>query len=205
MNRRDLLKYGLLFGAGLHSMPSFAKYAKVIVVGGGFAGATAAKYIRMLDPSIHVTLIEPKSEYMTCPGSNWVLGGIAEFADVTQNYQHLKNRHGVNIIHDWVKTIEPRSRKVRLKSGAGLFYDRLIVAPGIDFKWEAIEGYSAEVSETIPHAWQAGSQTRTLKKQLMAMDDGGVVVVAPPENPFRCPPGPYERVKTCMDMAQIKV
>lgn len=167
---------------------------RVVVVGGGFGGATCAKYLRRYDDNLDVTLVEPAKQYVTCPGSNWVLGGMREMADITHDYSTLRDTHGVNVIHDWVEAIDADAREVRLKGGERLEYDRLVVSPGIDFRWDAVEGYGAEVSERIPHAWKAGAQTELLQKQLQAMPDGGTFIMVAPPNPFRCPPGPYERV-----------
>ncbi|WP_457673635.1 FCSD flavin-binding domain-containing protein [Thiolapillus sp.] len=165
---------------------------KVVVVGGGIGGATAAKYLRMMDPSIEVTLIEANKDYYTCFMSNEVLGGERSIDSIHFDYSGLKG-HGVNIVHDWVTAIDPDKRVVKTKGGQSFSYDRCIVSPGVDFRWDTIEGYDAKVAEKIPHAWKAGSQTVTLRKQLEAMKDGGTVLIAPPPNPFRCPPGPYER------------
>ncbi len=197
--RRDFLKLtGFATGATLLGNAGIAtgqaKGAKVVVIGGGFGGATAAKYVRWFDPSIEVTLIEPKQHYVTCPGSNWVIGGLKQMTDITRNYEALKTKHGVKIVHDWVSAIDPAARKLRLKGGGELTYDRLIVSPGIDFKMGAIQGYDEAAMEVMPHAWQAGPQTEVLIKQLHAMKDGGVVIVSAPPDPFRCPPGPPERV-----------
>lgn len=165
---------------------------KVVVVGGGPGGATAAKYLRMIDPSIEVTLIEANPNYHTCFMSNEVIASDRSFDSITFDYNGLRRR-GVRVVHDMVTQIDPAARKIVTKGGQTFSYDRAIVSPGIDFKWGAIEGYSAEVAETIPHAWKAGMQTLTLQKQLIDMKDGGTVVIAPPSGAFRCPPGPYER------------
>ncbi|MBA2410896.1 MAG: FAD-dependent oxidoreductase [Gammaproteobacteria bacterium] len=165
---------------------------RVVVIGGGFGGATAAKYVRLFDPWIEVTLVEPKRSYVTCPASNWVLGGLRDLPSITQTYAGLA-RHGVRLIHDTATVIEPGERQIRLKGGAILSYDRLIVSPGIDFRWQAIEGYSAQTRMALPHAWRAGRQTRLLREQLVAMRDGGTVIITAPQTPYRCPPGPYER------------
>lgn len=166
---------------------------KVVVVGGGPGGATAAKYLRMVDPSIEVTLIEANPKYYTCFMSNEVLGGERDLDSITFGYDGLR-RHGVRVVHDMVTQIDPATRKIMTKSGATFSFDRAIVSPGIDFKWGAIEGHSAELAEsTIPHAWKAGPQTVTLHKQLLDMKNGGTVVIATPAGAFRCPPGPYER------------
>lgn len=166
---------------------------RVIVVGGGFGGATCAKYLRKFGPGIKVTLIERDTRFVTCPFSNAVLGGLQDINSITHSYDKLRDKHGVKVIHDTVTTIDPTAKKVTLEGGKRLRYDRLVVSPGIDFRWDKIEGYNAKVSETIPHAWKGGPQTVTLSKQLRAMNNGGVVIIAPPGNPFRCPPGPYER------------
>lgn len=165
---------------------------KVVVVGGGFGGATTAKYVRAFDPWIEVTLVEPKKTYVTCPASNWVLGGLRNLRSIEQGYEGLARR-GIKFVQDTVVTVEPDERQVRLAGGAILTYDRLVVAPGIDFRWESIEGYSVQAAERVPHAWNAGPQTRILRRQLRAMRDGGTVVITSPPDPYRCPPGPYER------------
>jgi sulfide dehydrogenase [flavocytochrome c] flavoprotein subunit len=165
---------------------------RVAVVGGGFGGATAAKYIRAFDPWIEVILVEPKEFYTTCPASNWVLGGLRNLASIKQSYDGLR-KHGIRILRDEVVQIESDKREVRLKGGAILTYDRLIVSPGIDFLWDSIEGYGPQASEQLPHAWEAGRQTQILLSQLRAMRDGGTVVITSPPNNYRCPPGPYER------------
>lgn len=165
---------------------------KVVIVGGGIGGATAAKYIKMMDSSIDVTLIEANNHYYTCFMSNEVIGGVRSIDSIRFGYDGLK-KHGVNVVHDWVTGIDAGKRTVTTKGGKSFSYDRCIVSPGIDFRWDTIEGYDAKVAEKIPHAWKAGPQTTLLAKQLKAMRDGGTVIIAPPPNPFRCPPGPYER------------
>jgi sulfide dehydrogenase [flavocytochrome c] flavoprotein subunit len=165
---------------------------KVVVVGGGTGGATAAKYLRLADPSIEVTLIEANKDYYTCYMSNEVLGGERSIDSIKFGYSGL-GKHGIKVVHDVVTGIDAKAKTVKTQGGQTFNYDRCIVAPGIDLKWETIEGYDAKVAESIPHAWKAGSQTVTLRKQLEAMADGGTVLIAPPPNPFRCPPGPYER------------
>jgi sulfide dehydrogenase [flavocytochrome c] flavoprotein subunit len=164
---------------------------KVVIVGGGVGGATAAKYIRMADSSIDVTLIEPNTEYYTCFMSNEVLSGHRTMDSIRVTYDGLKG-HGVNVVHDTVTAIDPDGKKVTTAGGQSLAYDRCIVAPGISFA-DNIEGYDEAAMTAMPHAWKAGEQTVLLRKQLEAMPDGGVVAIAAPPNPFRCPPGPYER------------
>lgn len=165
----------------------------VVVIGGGPAGATTSKYLRRFNPDIRVSLVEPQATYRTCFGSNWVLGGLIELDDLVQTYGDLRDKHGVRVIQDTVTGIDADKRRVALSSGGQLDYDWLVVAPGIRFRFDGIEGYSEEAAEQVPHAWKAGPQTTLLKRQLEAMDDGGVFVMVAPGNPFRCPPGPYER------------
>ncbi len=165
----------------------------VVVIGGGFAGATAAKYIRLLNSSIKVTLIEPKTRFVTCPASNWVLGGLRDLKSITFSYDMLAFRYGIDIIHDRVLAVDAEQHVVRLGNQNSISYHRLIMAPGIDFCWDNIEGYDAETAEYIPHAWQAGRQTLTLLKQVQDMPVNGTIVISAPVNPYRCPPGPYER------------
>lgn len=197
VSRRNFLKLGGIAVSGLAGCRQGAvkteSRAHVVVIGGGFGGATAAKYIRQLDDTIRVTLIEPKTRYMTCPGSNWVLGGLRDLASLTFSYQPLAVRYGIKLIHDRVAAVDPERRSITLSRGDGLSYDRLVMAPGIDFRWDDIEGYDAGVADYIPHAWQAGRQTRLLLDQVRAMPDNGRIVISAPVNPFRCPPGPYER------------
>ena len=170
-----------------------AKSANVVIVGGGFGGATAAKYLKRFDASINVTLIELAKAFVTCPFSNTVIGGLNPISKITQSYDGLRKR-GIKVVHDRASAIDATGRKVKLAGGATLSYDRLIVSPGIDFRWGAIEGADASIAASMPHAWQAGAQTALLRKQLEAMPDGGVFLISPPVNPFRCPPGPGERI-----------
>lgn len=166
---------------------------RVVVIGGGFGGATCARYLRRFNPSLQVTLVERDAYFVTCPFSNMVLGGLQEMDSIRQSYDNLRTKHGVNVLQDTVTAIDPAGNRVTLQNAGPLEYDRLVVSPGIDFRWEDVEGLDADGSDLIPHAWKAGPQTITLRKQLEAMADGGVVIIAPPDNPFRCPPGPYER------------
>jgi sulfide dehydrogenase [flavocytochrome c] flavoprotein subunit len=177
---------------GCASMPD--KGPKVVVVGGGFAGATAAKYVRKWsDGKIAVTLVERGSTFVSCPLSNLVLGGSRQIADLTVPYDGL-NKWGVRRVTDEAMAIDPAARTVRLAGGTTLPYDRLILAPGVDFMWDAIPALaSREAQEKILHAWKAGAQTVALRRQLEAMPDGGVFVMHIPKAPYRCPPGPYER------------
>ena len=173
-------------------MLSFGASKHVVIVGGGIGGATAAKYIRMADSSIRVTVIEPNKHYYTCFLSNEVLGGNRDMSSIKFGYDGLKG-HGVDVIQDTVVAIDPVSKQVTIKSGKTLSYDACVVSPGISFKWDAIEGYDEQVAQKMPHAWKAGPQTVLLRDQVKAMKDGGTVIIVAPPNPFRCPPGPYER------------
>lgn len=196
ITRRDFLKLagGVAAAGMLGGAPYIARGAgrKVVIVGGGVGGVTAAKYLRLNDPSIEVTLIEPNKEYYTCFMSNEVLGGDRRLDSIKFNYDRLTKR-GVKVVHDTVTAMDADKKTVTTQGGQTFSYDRAVVAPGIDFKWDAIEGYSQDLIETLPHAWKAGPQTVLLRKQLEAMKDGGTVIIAPPADPFRCPPGPYER------------
>ena len=195
ITRRGFIKgAGAATAVGMFGLPQLALGAakKVVVVGGGTGGATAAKYLRIADPGIEVTLIEPNEHYYTCYLSNEVLGGDRSIDTIRFGYDGLA-KHGVKVVHDSVTAIDAGAKVVKTAGGQEFGYDRCIVSPGIDFKFDALEGYDAEVAKTIPHAWKAGEQTMTLRKQLEAMADGGTVIIAPPPNPFRCPPGPYER------------
>lgn len=165
---------------------------KVVIVGGGAGGATAARALKKMAPSVEVTLIEPKEHYYTCFLSNEVLSGRRKLKSIRFNYKGIA-AEGIQVVHDTVTGIDGEAQKVTTAGGDTFRYDRCILSPGIDFEWDSIDGYNPEVAERIPHAYKAGSQTATLRKQLEDMEDGGTVVIAPPGNPFRCPPGPYER------------
>ncbi len=177
-------------GAPVFSIASGTK--KVVVIGGGTAGATAAKYIKRGDSSIDVTIIEPNEHYHTCYLSNEVLSGHRTMESIRFGYDGLKG-HGINVVHDMVSGIDAGAKKVTTAGGQTFDYDRCVVAPGISLRYDTIEGYSAEAAQMMPHAWKAGEQTQILRDQVHAMKDGGTVIIAPPPNPFRCPPGPYER------------
>ncbi|WP_414897458.1 FCSD flavin-binding domain-containing protein [Rhodovulum sp. YEN HP10] len=196
LNRRSFLGTGLALGAAL-SAPSAIGQARprVVVVGGGAGGATAARYVaKDSGGAIEVVLIEPGKSYYTCFFSNLYLGGFREFASIAHDYGRLASRYGINVIHDLAVDIDRAARSVTLASGHALGYDRLIVAPGIDFVDGAVPGWDLTVQNRMPHAWKAGSQTQLLKAQVEAMRAGGVFCMIAPPDPFRCPPGPYERV-----------
>lgn len=202
-NRRDFIR---LTGVGLGlslthtSLPAFARATKppigrVVIVGGGYAGATAAKYLRLWSlGAIEVIVVEANKQFVSCPLSNLVLGGSKSINDLTFGYDALKANHGIQWVQDTVTAIDATAKKVTMLRG-NLTYDRLIVAPGVDFIYDDLPMLaSAEAQQQVPHAWKAGWQTVNLRKQLEAMPDGGVFVMNVPKAPYRCPPGPYERV-----------
>jgi NADPH-dependent 2,4-dienoyl-CoA reductase/sulfur reductase-like enzyme len=189
----------LLGATALLATPAVARaqgsQARLLVIGGGFGGASAASFARRTYPWLEVTLVEPRDRFVTCPYGNLVLGGVRQMADITHSYDGLRAR-GVRHVQDVAAGIEPSSRRVQLAGGQTLDYDKLILSPGIALRWGAIEGYDEAAAARMPHAWVPGdgSQMQLLRRQLEAMKDGGVVGMAIPPNPFRCPPGPYERI-----------
>jgi sulfite dehydrogenase len=197
MKRRDFIKFagaaGAVSLAGCATPGGGAK-GRVVVIGGGYGGATAARYLKLWAPDIDVTMVERSDVFVSCPISNLVLGGNTQIGTITMGYDGLRSR-GVNIVRDEAVAVDAGARQVRLASGKTLAYDRLIVSPGIDFMYDSIPGLkSADAQNRVPHAWKAGPQTVALRKQLEAMRDGGVFVFQVPMMPYRCPPGPYERV-----------
>jgi sulfide dehydrogenase [flavocytochrome c] flavoprotein chain len=167
--------------------------ACVVVIGGGFGGATAAKYLRRLDPKLDVTLIERTDTYLTCPFSNYALAGFRKLEQNLQRYDKLQRQHRVRVVSGRASVVDTGAKSVTLSSGQKYAYDKLIVAPGIDLRFDAVPGYNEKASERMPHAWRAGVQTTLLRRQLLAMKNGGTFILCAPDNPFRCPPGPYER------------
>ena len=202
MDRRQFIRAGsaasaasvLGLAAGCASTGAGAG-GQVVVIGGGYGGATAAKYIRMWSEGrVQVTLVEPNDSFISCPISNLVLGGSKQMADITTSYDNLGKRHGVKIIKDRVVAIDADKRQVRLAGGSTLAYDRLVVSPGVDFMWDSLPGLKKPgAQDKVLHARKAGPQTVALRKQLEAMPDGGVYALSIPLAPYRCPPGPYER------------
>ena len=194
ITRRSFIKLtGGVAAAGVvaGSAPAIAgAKKKVVVIGGGYAGAIAAKYIRMADKSIEVTLIEQNRHYHSCPLSNWVVAGFRNIAQQRWDYSGVKKHH-ISVVHDQVNAINPEKQTVSTVGGHKFRYDALVVAPGVDFK--PLEGYDEAAMHKMPHAWKAGPQTVTLAKQLKAMKNGDPFILVAPPNPFRCPPGPYER------------
>ncbi|MFC3852134.1 FCSD flavin-binding domain-containing protein [Salinispirillum marinum] len=199
VSRRNLLKGVGAVGAlttlsACATIGSSARVdGRVVVIGGGFGGATAAKYIKRANPNVAVTLVEPNATFYTCPFSNLYLGGIREFEEIGHGYDELRNVYGVEVVHTLAEDIDPVAHRVQLANGTTLEYDKLVMSPGIDMRWNAIEGYDEAAAELAPHAWKAGAQTQILKRQLEAMPNGGLFVMVAPPNPYRCPPGPYER------------
>jgi len=198
LKRREFVKQ-LAAGAAVTAIAGCAETSstpaagRVVVIGAGYAGATAAKYVRMWAPDIDVTLVERDSEFISCPLSNLVLGGSKRISDLTVGYGGLA-KYGVKRVRDDAVAVDPVKREVRLASGATLGYDRLIVAPGVDMQYDTLPGLaSADAQSKVLHAWKAGAQTVALRRQLEAMRDGGVYAVHIPKAPYRCPPGPYER------------
>ena len=198
-NRRDWLKWVgtgatvTTLGACATSGTSAPK-ARVVVVGGGYGGATAAKYLRLWGGNdIAVTLIEREAQFVSCPMSNLVLGGSRKMQDITVSYDNLRSRHGINVVQDSALAIDSVKKMVRTRSGREFAYDFAIVSPGIEIQFDTVKGYDANAQQTVLHAWKAGAQTAALRQQLEAMPDGGVYVLGIPRAPYRCPPGPYER------------
>jgi sulfide dehydrogenase [flavocytochrome c] flavoprotein subunit len=200
MKRRNFLNATLAATAagalaGCASTATIPSKARVVVVGGGYGGATAAKYVRMLSNyKIDVVMVEPNSAFVSCPISNLVIGGSKTLSDITTPYDHLSGKHGVQLVKDMVSAIDAKGKRVTLAGGASIGYDKLILSPGIDMMWDSIEGArEANASGQILQAWKAGPETQALRRQLESMPDGGVYAISIPEAPYRCPPGPYER------------
>jgi NADPH-dependent 2,4-dienoyl-CoA reductase/sulfur reductase-like enzyme len=191
--------FGGLLGAsavGL-AMPSLAFGArpKVVVIGGGAGGATAARYIaKDSKGAVDVTLVEASKRYYTCFFSNLYLGGFRKYGSIGHNYYGLAVNNGINVVHEWASSVDNTGKTVKLASGASLSYDKLVLSPGIALKYDSIPGYSPAVQSRMPHAWTSGTQVQLLRNQVLNMRKGGVFVMVPPPNPYRCPPGPYERV-----------
>uniref|UniRef100_A0A450UG29 Sulfide dehydrogenase [flavocytochrome c] flavoprotein chain n=1 Tax=Candidatus Kentrum sp. LFY TaxID=2126342 RepID=A0A450UG29_9GAMM len=196
ISRRQFLeRLGLGFAATMGYSPLGRAIHKghVAVIGGGYSGATAAKYLRLADPAIAVSLFERNGKFISCPGSNLVLGGERTIADISFGYDMLALGYGISVLHDEVTDIDPITRTVITAGGMQRAYDRIIVAPGIDFRWEDIDGYDEGVTTVLPHAWRTGEQVLLLRRQLAQMEDGGVVLISVPPKPFRCHAAPYER------------
>jgi sulfide dehydrogenase [flavocytochrome c] flavoprotein chain len=198
LQRRSFLQSGAalsLLGLGACATTGIPSKAKVVVIGGGYGGATAAKYVRLLsDYKIDVVLIEPSDEFVSCPISNLVIGGSKKLADVSTPYSGLSKNHGVRVVKDMAARIDTDKKTVLLASGGSVGYDKLVVSPGVELMFGSVEGLqAAQQAGQVLQAWKAGAETLALRKQLEAMPDGGVYAITIPEAPYRCPPGPYER------------
>jgi sulfite dehydrogenase len=206
VSRRRLLGAGAALGGlaltGCATSSSGPSLGRVVVVGGGFGGSTAARYLKMWQPNIDVTLVERNATFVSCPISNLVIGGYRQIGDVTRGYDGLKAM-GIRVVQGEVTAIDASAKKIRLAGGGEIVYDRLVVSPGIDFMLDDIGGLAAALdSGRVTHSWKAGPQTVALRRQLEAMPDGGVVAMSIPRTPYRCPPGPYERA--CMIASYLK-
>jgi sulfide dehydrogenase [flavocytochrome c] flavoprotein chain len=173
--------------------PSFAQSsARAVVIGGGFGGVSCARALRKINAKLQVTLVEPNRTFTACPFSNEVIAGLREIGAQQFGYDRI-TADGVTVVAQAATGVDPQARTVKLADGTSLSYDRLVLSPGVDMRFDAIEGYDEAAAEKMPHAWKAGAQTILLRRQLEAMEDGGVVAIAVPATPYRCPPAPYER------------
>ena len=196
MNRRELIRYFLnlsLLGTFGNIRSSYAKnLGKVVIIGGGWGGLSAAKTIKRLNPSIDVTIIEKNNNFKSCPMSNWVIGQIKFMEDITFSYKTLKEKYSINFVHDEAKSID-YNRKIVSTNNYNIYYDKLVLSPGIELDYSNIENWNNNSSKQFPAAWKAGKETILLSQQIKNIDDGGVVGISIPLSPYRCPPGPYER------------
>jgi sulfide dehydrogenase [flavocytochrome c] flavoprotein subunit len=203
INRRTFLSTAAAVSATL-ATPMIARaqsMPRVVVVGGGAGGATAAKYIaRDSNGAIDVTLIEPTRSYYTCFFSNLYIGGFYEFDDLGHTYGNLASSYGINVVHDWATGVDRDAKTVSLAGGGAVPYDRLVLSPGIDFIEDSVPGWSLAAQGKMPHAYKGGTQTQLLKAQVEAMPEGGTFAMVAPPNPYRCPPGPYERISMVAHM-----
>ena len=203
-NRRIFLGGAGALAASAFPLPAFAQAKpKVVVIGGGPGGATVAKYVAK-DGGIDVTLVEPAPRFTTCFHSNLYLGGFKTWESITHSYDKMTKAYGIRHVRQMAVAIDRAKRSVRLANGTVLPYDRLVVGPGIDLKFDSVPGYSEAASEKLPHAWKAGPQTQLLRRQLNALSDGATIVMIAPPNPYRCPPGPYERVSMMAHVLKAK-
>ena len=195
IQRRTLLSQALA-GAATVAAPALvraqAASAHVVIVGGGFGGATAARYLRQYAPQLRITLVEPEQRFYTCPFSNLYLAGLRTWESIGHGFDDLRAT-GIDVVHARAEDVNASARTVSLSNGQTLTWDRLVLSPGVDMRWNAVQGYDEAAAQKAPHAWKAGAQTLLLRKQMEAMADGGTFVMTIPDNPFRCPPGPYER------------
>ncbi len=196
LNRRTFIGSGAAMAATL-SAPMVMGQGKprVVVIGGGAGGATVARYLaKDSKGAIDVTLVEPTRTYFTCFFSNLYIGGFQQISDIGHTYGKLASDYGINVVHDWAVGVDRDAKTVTLAGGHTLPYDKLILSPGIDFVEGAVPGWDVSAQNKMPHAYKAGSQSELLKAQIMAMPQGGTYAMVAPPNPFRCPPGPYERI-----------
>lgn len=196
LSRRRLFRRAGAAGALSLAAPAVLRgqgAARVVIVGGGAGGASLARDLKKNAPTLDITLIEAKRRYSSCFYSNLVIGGLRRFASITHRYDRLRDAYGVHVVHARAEGVDATARRVTLQGGATVDYDKLVLAPGIDFRFEAIQGYDAAAGEAMPHAYRGGAQTVRLQRQIAAMPAGGTVIVSAPPNPYRCPPGPYER------------
>ena len=210
MTRLSRRSFNQMLGGGAAvtaiGMPFVARAAnpKVVVIGGGAGGGTAARYIaKDSKGAVDVTLIEPSKTYYTCFFSNLYLGGFRDYASIGHTYENM-SKQGVGVVHDWAEAVDRDKKMVHLASGAKVAYDRLVMSPGIDMKYDSVPGYSVETSAKMPHAWKSGTQVQVLKAMVENMKEGGTFVMVPPPNPFRCPPGPYERISMIAHLLKQK-
>ena len=210
MTRLTRRQFGMLAGvsAGALAMPAYLRAQdkpKVVVIGGGAGGATVARYVaKDSDGGLDVTLIDDSETFTTCFFSNLYLGGFREFGSITHSYDTLQSNYGISKVTGMAQAVDREGKAVVMADGTRLAYDRLVVSPGIDLIFESVPGYSAEAAEVAPHAWQAGPQTQLLKAKLDAVEDGQQIVMVAPPNPFRCPPGPYERASMMAHVLKSK-
>lgn len=190
MKRRTLVGAAASLALPFVSRGHAQTVARVVVVGGGFGGATLARFVHRLDPRVSVTLVETNARYVACPHSNLVIAGLQEMPGQVFDY---KGMAGISMVQDTAVSVDPVARRVTLAGGAALAYDRLVLSPGIDIAFDKLPGYDEAATALMPHAWKAGAQTTLLRRQLEEMEDGGTVIISAPANPYRCPPGPYER------------
>jgi len=203
-NRRQFMGGIGALAASTFPMPAFAQAKpKVVVVGGGPGGATVAKYVAK-DGGIDVVLVEPAKRFTTCFHSNLYLGGFKTWEEITHSYDKITKAYGIKHVQQMAVSVDRDKKTVKLANGSLQPYDRLVLAPGIDLKFDSVPGWSEEASRKLPHAWQAGAQTQLLKRQLNALSDGSTIVMIAPPNPYRCPPGPYERVSMMAHVLKAK-
>jgi sulfide dehydrogenase [flavocytochrome c] flavoprotein chain len=209
--RREILKTAMAASAAIFPLPGFfpspalaqSAKARIVVIGGGFGGATCARALKRADPKLAVTLVEPNRVYTACPMSNAAIAGLRELTLQEFRYNRIA-AEGIEIVYAPAETIESGAQAVTVGGGQRLEYDRLVLAPGIDFLWDALPGYSREAAASMPHAWIGGDQIALLTRQIASMDDGGVVVISVPVTPARCPPAPYERASLIAHMLKTR-